>query len=53
MHFLSRFSLLVATTNLLCRLLVVSPAAFVAKKMVRHGWQGHVAASALGGASCQ
>ena len=53
MHFLFRFSLLVATINKLWRLLVVSPAAFVAKKMVMYGWQGQVATSTLGGASCQ
>lgn len=53
MHFLFRFPLLVATPNKLWRLLLVSRAAFVAKKMVEYGWQARVATFTLGGASCQ
>ena len=53
MHFLFRFPLLVATPNKLWRLLLVSRAAFVAKKMVEYGRQARVATFTSGGASCQ
>ncbi len=53
MYFLFRFPLLVATPNKLWRLLIVSRAAFVLKKIVVDGWQARVATFVLGEASCR